>query len=117
MIRFMEHKFALQLKKNGTDFVFKRAEVNKFHEPTGEYVDIPIIGILHSTNSYINKTVSEAAQIKSKKIPMILTDVENIKLLKENDRIELNNAVYEINDINDVNDMHIMFDISLGEVA
>ena len=80
-------------------------------------MDIPVIGILHSTNSYINKTVSEAAQIKSKKIPMILTDVKNIKLLKENDRIELNNAVYEINDINDVNDMHIMFDISLGEVA
>ena len=71
--RFEAYKIKRELKRSGIDYEFKRKKKNDFGEPAGDpEVFGSLKGIYHEQNSNIQVTTGDTAQVRTKKIPMIL---------------------------------------------
>lgn len=126
--RFLNDKLKKQLAANGIDISFIRMIKNEYGEIIEDQNSVikTIKGIYHEANGYVSETVSDATVYRSKKTPMILTDVENIKILLGDADVPFtevdyklvtlkldDNRIYSISGIVDVQEYGVAFDISL----
>lgn len=112
--KFERNKLLRLLRTHGISYTFKRSEINKFKEPTGEAVSVATIqGVFHETTQHVSIVASDAASVKSKQTPYILTLYEAAKDLQQGDYTIINGKTYTVNDAVDIGNFHIAVDISL----
>ena len=116
--KFEAYKLRRELKKIGTEYAFERPKMNEFREPTKEREVVhKLIGLYHDYNSSgagaIVLNISEAAQIRSKKIPMILCLYEDAKPVELGDVIKINSKEYKVIGVVNIQEWNIIADISL----
>lgn len=90
--KFEAYKLKREIRRSGITFKFKRRKLDKFNEPSGELeVAAEVRGLYHESNSYITETVGDAATTRTKKQPMLLCLVDDIKLsdLRRGDEIQI----------------------------
>lgn len=90
--KFEAYKLKREIRRSGSDFVFKRQKLNEFNEPSGEYEEVGSIkGLYHESNSYVTNTVGDAATTRTKKQPMLLCLYEDFVSLNpcQGDVIEI----------------------------
>lgn len=115
--QFEAYKIAREIKRSGGDYLFQRPGTNEFGEPDDSFEDVTTVkGIYHEQNSNIQITTSDTTQIRTKKIPMILTLWESIGLLKVGDRVKINDKEFFVEGIVNVQEWNIVADISLEVV-
>ncbi|MBR6604645.1 MAG: hypothetical protein IKK92_02035 [Prevotella sp.] len=119
--KFEAYKLRRELKKVGVEYEFKRVGLNKFREPAGDpTVVCKLTGLYHDYNTsgsgaiVLNST--EAVQIRSKKIPMILCLYEDAKTLKLDDFVEINSKKHKVIGVVNIQEWSIVADISLEVV-
>lgn len=112
--KFEAYKIQRELKRAGKEYVFKRAKLNVFKEPTDEKEDAgSLLGIYHEQSSNISITTGDTTQIRSKKIPMILCLYQDALFLKVDDTVKINNKTYKVTGIVNIQEWNIISDISL----
>lgn len=114
--KFEAYKIKRELKRSGIDYEFKRAELNKFKEPTNNLVSIGTLkGLYHEQNSNIEVVTGDTTQVRTKKIPMILCLYEDATsfVLKVGDKVSFNNKTYKVTGVVNVQEWNIITDISL----
>ena len=134
---FLNDKIKKQLATNGVDVLIYEKKKNKYGEVTNEINDqIPvrtIKAIYHEANGYISENVSDSTVYRSKKSPMLLTDIDNLKILANVDVIDPNvdfghsnfilclytnmNVLFEIGGILNIQEYNVAFDISLTKIT
>lgn len=90
--KFEAYKLKREIRRSGVNFEFKRRKLDKFNEPSGELeVVAEVKGLYHESNSYITETVGDAAMTRTKKQPMLLCLVDDVKLsdLRRGDEIQI----------------------------
>lgn len=90
--KFEAYKLKREVRRNGVVFEFKRRKLDKFNEPTGELETVAEVrGLYHESNSYITETVGDAATTRTKKQPMLLCLVDDVKSsdLRQGDEIQI----------------------------
>ena len=114
--QFEAYKIKRELKRSGIDYEFKRAELNKFKEPTDNLVPVgKLKGLYHEQNSNIEVVTGDTTQVRTKKIPMILCLYEDATsfVLKVGDKVSFNNKTYKVTGVVNVQEWNIITDISL----
>lgn len=111
---FQINKVVKTLKRSGQEFIFERAILNKFGEPTDQKKEIKIIGLFHETTSYISKGAVDASIIAKKSSPMILCI--NFNGVQKGDKLVFNGKNYLVNEVKDLLESDAIFDISLEEI-
>lgn len=117
--KFEVYKIAREIKRSGSEFVFRRKFENKFGEPSEEKEKIGVLrGLYHEQNSNIQIQTGEAVQYRTKKIPMILCLYEDYKKLcpEPLDYICINGAAYKVSGAVDIQNWNLVVDISLEVV-
>jgi len=106
------------LNKNGSDFVFKRALLNIYKEPTGE---VPVIatvkGIFYASSSYITIVINEAAKVPNKPTSQILATWDSAKAVQIDDTIDIGENAYKVTFVDNIQNLNFAGDISLEVVV
>lgn len=113
---FEQAKLKRFLATHGVEYTFSRNEKDKFKEQNGAALVAKFVGVYHETTSTVMITGTEAAQIRSKPTPMILTDWENAKVLLPGDYVELNGKKYNVISVSNYQNWDIFGDISMEVV-
>lgn len=134
---FLNDKIKKQLATNGVDVLIYEKKKNKYGEVTNEINDQiqarTIKALYHEANGYISETVSDSTVYRSKKSPMLLTDIDNLKILANTNVIDPNvdfghsnfilclytnmNVLFEIGGILNIQEYNVAFDISLTKIT
>ena len=115
--KFEAYKIRRELKKVGKEYEFRRAELNKFKEPTENELFVgKLVGLYHEQNSNVSITTGDTTRTRTKKIPMILCLYEDVKSLKINDKVKINSKTFKIIGIVNIQEWNIVADISLEVV-
>lgn len=117
--RFEIYKVKRELKRSGTEYEFKRFEMNEFGEPGKKILGVgSLCGLYHEQNSNIQITTGDTTQVRTKKIPMILCLYESAisLVLQVGDFTIINNRIYKVTGITNVQEWNIVADISLEVV-
>lgn len=117
--QFEVYKLKRELKRSGTEYEFKRKGTNSFGEPVKEPVIVGTIkGLYHEQSSYVQTTIGDSAETRTKKVPMILCLYSDVALLGllPNDFAEFGGKTYKVNGVNDIQDWNLISDISLEVV-
>ena len=114
--KFEAYKITRELKRSGIEYKFTRNKKNKFGENIdgGESIG-KLQGIYHEQSSYVKTTTSEAAQTRTKKIPMILClyeDTASLQLQK-GDIVKINSKTFKVKGVTNIQEWNIISDISL----
>lgn len=118
--KFEAYKISRELKRSGTEFIFRRPKLNEFNEPTKESKVICVVtGLYHEQNFHVSATTgntqNNTTQVRTKKMPMILClyeDIEPFKL-QVGDQVEVGSHTYRVIDIANIQEWGIIADISL----
>lgn len=117
--RFEAYKIRREIKRSGDTYKFQRHVRNEFDEPIiGIDDDVcSIQGLYHEENSNIQITTGDTTQVRTKKIPMILCEWENVagKLLVGDFTI-INRKVFKVTGVVNIQEWSIVADISLEVV-
>ncbi len=121
--KFEAYKILRELKRSGTEYIFRRPKMNEFNEPTNESSVVCVLtGLYHEQNEFVQVTTgnvqNNTTQIRNKKMPMILClyeDVEPFKL-KVGDRVKINSNTFRVVNITNIQEWNIVADISLEVV-
>lgn len=114
--KFEAYKLKRELLRSGKTYEFVRNGSNAFGEPVGDAIAIGgLTGLYHEQNSNVQITSSDASQVRTKKLPMILCLYEDIASfsLKTGDYTIINNRKFVVTGIVDVQEWQIVADISL----
>lgn len=124
--KFEAYKLKREVRCNGVVFEFKRRKLDKFNEPTGELETVAKVrGLYHESNSYITKTVGDAATTRTKKQPMLLCLVDDVKSsdLRQGDEIQISFRSSQMTSVTlryvgcvDIQNWGIIADLSFEEV-
>lgn len=124
--KFEAYKLKREVRRNGVVFEFKRQKLDKFNEPTGELETVAEVrGLYHESNSYITETVGDAATTRTKKQPMLLCLVDDVKSsdLRQGDEIQtpfrssqMTSATLRYVGCVDIQNWGIIADLSFEEV-
>lgn len=117
--KFEAYKIKRELKRSGIEYEFKRSKKNDFNESTDEFEGIgKLKGIYHEQNSTIHITTSDATQIRTKKIPMILCLYEDTAALnlQVGDFVNINTRTFKVTGITNIQEWNIISDVSLEVV-
>lgn len=121
-VKFETHKVRNQIRRAGKQYVIRKQTTNDFGEKSGDRIaTIPFFGLYHETNSYIKRTVGDAAITTTKKVPMILALTEELEGAfgdttvrpEVNDTIEFGDKMYKVNGLVDIQNWGTITDISL----
>lgn len=113
-IKFEVRKLKIAISKSGVHCSVKRQLKNDYNEPTDKFENVTEFkGLYHEQNSYINMATAESAQYVSKKIPMVLCELENVKDVKQNDILTLNGKSFKITGVANIQEWNLIADISL----
>lgn len=112
--------FLYQVKKaikvHGESYSFIKADFNEFNEPEEGTQVIEIKGLWHTSNSFIQQTVSEATKINSKQQPQLLCEYKEAKELNTEVTLKIEDSVYKVIEVIDVGNFGVIGDICLEEV-
>lgn len=114
--QFEAYKIKRELKRSGSEFVFKRKFENKFREPSEEEAKIGVLrGLYHEQNSNIQITTGDTTQVRTKKIPMILCLYEDVVslALQVGDELKINDKTLKVTGVVNIQEWNIIADISL----
>ena len=113
-IKFMKHQIKNEIKRSGSkEYAFKRKKENEYHQEIGEE-DVAIVkGIYHETNGYISLSKSDSSYVQSKKVPYILTLIDDSSEIKQGDYTYISGRKYTVTGIVDIQNYGIAADISL----
>lgn len=117
--KFEAYKLRRELKKVGREYEFERAVLNAFKEPTNESVVAgKLMGLYHEytgggMSSGVSVTSSDAAQVRSKKTPMILCLYEDAKFIKFGDVVKINSKKLKVTGVVNIQEWNIVADVSL----
>lgn len=117
--KFEAYKLKRELKRSGIEYEFERFKENAFKELNGEPESVgKIVGLYHEQNSNIEVVTSDATQIRTKKIPMILCLYEDAASLglKTNDIVKVNAKTFKVTGVVNIQEWSIIADISLEVV-
>lgn len=124
--KFEAYKLKREVRRNGIVFEFKRRKLDKFNEPTGELETVAEVrGLYHESNSYITETVGDAATTRTKKQPMLLCLVDDVKSsdLRQGDKIQIQLRSSQMTSVTlryvgcvDIQNWGIIADLSFEEV-
>ena len=117
--KFEAYKIKRELKRSGIEYEFKRFKKNIFDESTDEFEAVGTLkGLYHEQSSGIQITTSDATQVRSKKIPMILCLYENTAslALQVGDFVKINARTFKVTGIINIQEWNIISDISLEVV-
>lgn len=117
--QFEAYKLKRELKRSGIDYEFRRKLKNEFGESMEETEVVGIIrGLYHEQNSSIRVSTGDTAQIRTKKIPMILCLYEDAAslILQVGDIVSINTKTFKVTGIVNVQEWNIISDISLEVV-
>lgn len=125
--KFEAYKLKREVRRNGVVFEFKRRKLDKFNEPTGELETVAEVrGLYHESNSYITDTVGDAATTRTKKQPMLLCLVDDLKSsdLRQGDEIQIPLRSSQMTSVTlryvgcvDIQNWGIIADLSFEEVG
>ena len=113
--RFEVYKLQRELRKSGVLYEFRRPHVDDFNQKSNEYEEdtIDVLGIYHEQNSYITLQSDESSVTRFKKIPMILCEYEQAKLIKKDDTVTINGKDLIVTGVTNVQEWGLIADISL----
>lgn len=121
--KFEAYKIKRELKRSGVIYEFKRPKKNDFNEPTKESDVVgKITGLYHEQNFHVQITTGNSqnntAQVRTKKMPMILCLYEDVVPLKlqVGDRVKINSHTFRVVDVANIQEWNIIADISLEVV-
>lgn len=103
------------IKRFGKTYEFKRPVRNEFNEPTSQETTIPIKGLYHEENSYIQISLQDGGRIQSKKVPMIMYDLNDVNGLtpQNEDTIVINKSKFKVSGTVNIGELETFQDISL----
>lgn len=120
---FEKAKVKNAVKRYGSEFKFKRYELNEMNERTDEFIkdnegneiEMCLKGVYHESTSYIQRTTTDGAVTRTKKQPMILCLMSDLSDagIKVNDIVIKEKVVYEVVGITDIQNLNVVVDISL----
>lgn len=112
--KFESYKIQREIKRSGSSYTFLRLGKNNFGEPTDELETVVTLsGLYHEQNSNISITTGTTTRYRSKKIPMILCEYENVSEIEVDDFVMINNKKFNVTGIVNVQEWNIIADISL----
>lgn len=117
--KFEAYKIKRELKRSGIEYEFKRFKKNDFNEFIDEFESIgKLKGLYHEQSSSIQLTTSDATQVRTKKVPMILCLHEDAASLKLSvgDFIKINSRIFKVIGVTNIQEWNIISDISLEVV-
>lgn len=118
--RFEAYKIKRELKRSGIDYEFSRPEKNEFGEPIGDKLKVvgTLKGLYHEQNGAIKITTSDATQIRTKKVPMILCLYEDTAslILQIGDVVKINTKTFRVTGVLNIQEWNLISDISLEVV-
>lgn len=116
---FEVYKLKRELKRSGKDYCFTRLADNEYKEPLGDVGCVgKLKGLYHERSEHISVAMSDATQVRTKKIPSILClygDVCSIGLTI-GDRVVINGKTMIVNGVIDIQEWGLISDISLEVV-
>ena len=104
------------IKVQGETYLFTQSSYNEFGEPEEGDKVVEINGLWHTSNSFIQQTVSEATKISSKQQPQILCEYENAKELCKDTILKHDGVTYKVLDIVNLGNFNTIADICLEVV-
>ena len=121
--KFELYKLRRELKRSGISCTFKRNGTNKFGEPISDIepisdtIDVCTVTCLyHEQNSNIQITTGETTQVRTKKIPMLLSVFDDVKDLIPGDFVVINNKKFDVTGVVNIQEWGLIGDISLEVV-
>ncbi len=114
---FEAYKIAREIKKSGVQNVFYRDGKNEFGEPdTDTRVTIGTLkSLYHEQNGYVQMSVADEVQYRTKKMPMLMALHEDVKVLdlQAGDYTIINSRKYKITNVLNLYNWDILCDLSL----
>lgn len=114
---FESYKITREIKKNGVHNIFYRDGKNEFGEPDkNTRVTIgALTSLYHEQSAYVQLSVADGVQYRTKKMPMLLALFTDVKYLglQTGDFCIVNNRRYTITNILNLYNWDIIADISL----
>lgn len=117
--RFEKAKVTRLINTIGEDIEFKRSVLNEYNEATDEAVSIAKVkGVYRNTSAgYISVTSTEAASVRSSKVPMVLVLWDDsIKTIKQNDFVTIGERKLYVTGVENVGEWNLLAEVSLSEV-
>lgn len=118
-LEFEAYKIAREIKKSGVHNVFYREQKNEFGEPAEDTETRLTIGALnslyHEQSGYVQVSVADGVQYRTKKLPMLMSLYEDVKYLglQVGDYCIIDNRKYTITNVLNLYNWNILCDLSL----
>lgn len=114
---FEAYKIAREIKKSGVQNVFYRDGKNEFGEPDANTrVTIGTLkSLYHEQNGYVQMSVADEVQYRTKKMPMLMALYEDVKVLdlQAGDYTIINSRKYKVTNVLNLYNWNILCDLSL----
>ena len=108
------HRLLQNINWYGYSYTFNRKSTNEYGEKNGdESKVITFRGLFHSTNNHLNLTTSDGNTVRGKNTYQIMSTWENVKSIKQEDTVQVNNDLYKVTAIENVAEKSIVGEISL----
>lgn len=113
-LKFERNKLEKEIQRTKTTYEFYRPKYNDYGEPIedGKVLATTLRAIYHEKNEYIKVTIADAAQYRTKKVPMLLCLYEECEV-KIDDEVEINGVKHRVTGIVNIQEWNIIADISL----
>lgn len=113
-LQYELHKVEREIKTHGATYVIKRKEKDSYGEYTGMMIKVcEVKGVFHISKGFITQISVDAATVRTKGQPMLLTLYEDTKDIQVNDIVLINGKTYKIVDKNNIQEFSIVSDLSL----
>lgn len=113
--RFELNKVARLIRTHGVPYEFHRDVLDEFKEPTGAASKISVNGVYHEQSQHLVLTEADAASVRKKQSPYILTLYSQAKGIKQGDYVFINGLKYTVVGMNNIGNWNLALDISLEE--
>lgn len=113
--RFELNKVVRLIRTHGASYEFHRDTLNEFKEPTGAASKISVNGVYHEQSQHLVLTEADAASVRQKQSPYILTLYSQAKGIKQGDYVFINGLKYTVVGMNNIGNWNLALDISLEE--
>lgn len=111
--KFELYKLQREIARSGITLVFKREESTYFNEGNGNEVDVcEVKGIYHEQSQFINLYTQENIQSRTRKSPMFLAPLEELKEIKIGDYAYLASGKAHVTGIRDIQGWGLVGDVS-----
>ena len=108
------HRLLQNINWYGYSYTFNRKSTNEYGEKNGdESKAIMLRGLFHSKSNHLNLTTSDGNTVQGKNTYQIMSTWENVKNIRQEDTVQVNNDLYKVTAIENVAEKSIVGEISL----